>query len=88
MQQLPASATDQRTQLARRLAAEDSTTDTMNLDPVFVAEFANAGWLLDVPSEKAQQITDSGDYLEGAVDSVTWDDKVVAIPMWANTQVL
>ena len=43
IQLLPSSATDQRTQLARRLAAEDSTTDLMSLDPLFVPEFANAG---------------------------------------------
>ncbi len=88
VQQLPASATDQRTQLARRLAAEDSSTDLMNLDPVFVAEFANAGWLQKVPDDLASKITDGGDYLEGAADTVTWDDGVYAIPLWANTQVL
>ncbi len=88
VQELPSSATDQRTQLARRLAAEDSSTDLMNLDPVFVAEFANAGWLADVPEELATEITDGGDYLEGAADTVVWEDKVVAIPLWANTQVL
>lgn len=88
LQQLPTSATDQRIQLARRLAAEDSSTDLMNLDPVFVAEFANAGWLAEVPEEKSKDITDGGDYLAGPVETVTWDDKVYAIPMWANTQVL
>ncbi|GAA5124836.1 ABC transporter substrate-binding protein [Alloalcanivorax gelatiniphagus] len=88
VQELPASATDQRTQLARRLAAEDSSTDLMNLDPVFVAEFANAGWLQKIPDEIATDITDGGDYLQGAVDTVTWDDGVYAIPLWANTQVL
>ncbi|MBC2932909.1 extracellular solute-binding protein [Nocardioides sp. zg-1228] len=88
VQQLPSSATDQRTQLARRLAAEDSSTDIMNLDPVFVAEFANAGWLQEVPEELATEITDGGDYLEGAADTVVWDDTVYAIPLWANTQVL
>ena len=88
VQQLPASATDQRTQLARRLAAEDSSTDIMNLDPVFVAEFANAGWLQEVPEDLAGEITDGGDYLEGAADTVVWDETVYAIPLWANTQVL
>ena len=88
LQQLPTSATDQRIQLARRLAAEDSSTDLMNLDPVFVAEFANAGWLQEIPEEKASEITDGGDYLEGAVETVTWDDGVYAIPLWANTQLL
>ena len=87
VQLLPASATDQRTQLARRLAAEDSSTDLMNLDPVFVAEFANAGWLAEVEGDLAEAIT-GGEYLEGAAETVLWDDKVYAVPLWANTQVL
>ncbi len=88
VQLLPSSATDQRIQLARRLAAEDSSTDLMNLDPVFVAEFANAGWLAEVPSDLSQEIAEGDDYLEGAAETVIWDDKVFAIPLWANTQVL
>ncbi len=92
VQQLPSSATDQRTQLARRLAAKDSSTDLMNLDPVFVAEFANAGWLKEVTGGVADAVNGSlegqGDYLSGAAETVTWDDKVYAIPLWANTQVL
>ncbi|MBM9459779.1 extracellular solute-binding protein [Nocardioides sp. zg-536] len=92
VQLLPSSATDQRTQLARRLAAEDSSTDLMNLDPVFVAEFANAGWLKEVTGEPADKVNASiegdGEYLAGAADTVTWEDKVYAIPLWANTQVL
>lgn len=92
VQQLPSSATDQRVQLARRLAAKDSSTDLMNLDPVFLPEFANAEWLAEVPEEKSQQITQSvegdGDYLTGAASTVIWDDKVYAIPLWANTQIM
>ncbi|MGH3362859.1 MAG: extracellular solute-binding protein, partial [Nocardioides sp.] len=86
-QDLPTSATDQRTQLARRLAAEDSSTDLMNLDPVFVAEFANAGWLLELPDDMAETAT-GPDVLEGAAETVTWEDGVFAFPQWANTQVL
>jgi trehalose/maltose transport system substrate-binding protein len=96
VEQLPSSATDQRVQLARRLAAEDSSTDLMNLDPVFVAEFANAGWLAEVTDDNtdglASTISESaegeGEYLSGAAETVTWEDKVYAIPLWANTQVL
>lgn len=82
-QLLPTGATDQRVQLARRLAAEDDTTDLMNLDPVFVPEFANAGWLEKMPDDT---ITD--DTLEGIAETVRWDDGVYAAPLWANTQVL
>jgi multiple sugar transport system substrate-binding protein len=92
IQMLPTSATDQRVQLARRLAAEDSSTDLMNLDPVFVAEFANAGWLAEVEGDIADEVETSvegdGDYLKGAADTVTWEDGVFAFPLWANTQVL
>lgn len=87
IQLLPASATDQRTQLARRLAAKDSSTDLMSLDPVFVPEFANAEWLAPFEGEQADQVLDD-DVLKGAAETVQWDDKVVAAPQWANTQVL
>jgi multiple sugar transport system substrate-binding protein len=87
IQLLPASATDQRTQLARRLAAKDSSTDLMSLDPVFVPEFANAKWLAPFTGDLKGKVLDD-DVLEGAAKTVTWDDKVVAAPQWANTQVL
>jgi multiple sugar transport system substrate-binding protein len=87
IQLLPASATDQRTQLARRLAAKDSSTDLMSLDPVFVPEFANAKWLKPFEGSMADAVLDD-DVLKGAAETVTWDDQVVAAPQWANTQVL
>nr|MCW2727095.1 transporter substrate-binding protein [Aeromicrobium sp.] len=87
IQLLPASATDQRTQLARRLAAKDSSTDLMSLDPVFVPEFANAKWLAPFEGELADQVVDD-DVLQGAAETVRWNDEVVAAPQWANTQVL
>lgn len=84
---LPSSATDQRTQLARRLAAKDDSTDLMSLDPVFVPEFANAGWLAPFEGDLAGQVLDD-DVLKGAGETVQWNDQVVAAPQWANTQVL
>lgn len=87
IQLLPASATDQRTQLARRLAAKDSSTNLMSLDPVFVPEFANAGWLAPFEGEQADAVLDD-DVLAGAGETVMWEDEVVAAPQWANTQVL
>jgi multiple sugar transport system substrate-binding protein len=59
----------------------------MSLDPVFVAEFANAGWLEELPEDVASTATDD-DVLDGAAETVQWDDKVFAFPQWANTQVL
>ncbi|WP_229053146.1 extracellular solute-binding protein [Aeromicrobium sp. Leaf350] len=87
IQLLPSSATDQRTQLARRLAAGDSSTDLMSLDPVFVPEFASAGWLEPFTGDLADQVLDD-DVLEGAAQTVQWEDEVVAAPQWSNTQLL
>jgi multiple sugar transport system substrate-binding protein len=83
---LPQSASEQRVQLLRRLAAEDETIDLMSLDPPFTAEFAEAGFLLEIPEDEQSSLTDG--MLEGAVEGATFDEQVVAVPLWANTQVL
>ncbi|MFD1825940.1 MULTISPECIES: extracellular solute-binding protein [Mumia] len=83
---LPNDASQQREQLVRRLAAEDTSIDLMSLDPAFTAEFANAGFLETMPKE--QQTTLSEGMLDGAVAAATYDDNLVAVPLWSNTQVL
>lgn len=83
---LPNDATQQREQLIRRLAGGDSSVTLMSLDPPFVPEFAQAGFLLDIPQDRAQEFTDG--VVDSAVESATWQDKLVAIPFWANTQLL
>src|SRR5215203_4207867 len=50
-QVLPQSSDQQRIQLARRIAAGDPTIDLMSLDPPFTAEFANAGFLAEIPED-------------------------------------
>lgn len=83
---LPQSATEQRIQLLRRLVAEDSSISLMSLDPVFTAEFADAGFLEPLPADLAASL--ENETLAGAVQGATWDDRLVAAPLWANTQVL
>lgn len=83
---LPNSASAQREQLIRRLAANDSSIDLMSVDPPFVPEFAEAGFLLDIPDDRAEEFTDG--VVESAVTSATWKDELVGIPFWANTQLL
>ncbi|MGN0064192.1 MAG: extracellular solute-binding protein [Nocardioides sp.] len=86
-QVLPQASDQQRIQLARRLAAEDSAIDLMSLDPPFTAEFASAGFLEPVPDEARQQLEEQGTFA-GAMDAATWDDQLVVFPFWSNTQVL
>ena len=83
---LPTDATAQREQLLRRLAGSDSSVDLMSLDPPFTAEFATAGFLADIPEDRAAEFTEV--IFEPAVTSATWEDKLVAVPFWANTQLL
>ena len=86
IQTLPNDASQQREQLVRRLAAQDSSIDLMSLDPPFVAEFANAGFLRIFDESDADQLTKG--VLDAPLKTVYWDDKLVAAPFWANTQLL
>ena len=86
IQTLPNDASQQREQLVRRLAAKDSSIDLMSLDPPFVAEFANAGFLRVFDKADEAQLTKG--VLDAPLKTVYWDDKLVAAPFWANTQLL
>ena len=83
---LPREAGGQREQLVRRLAANDASIDIMSLDPIFIPEFAQAGFLAPVPEDVAERVTE--DVVESAIEGSTWDDELVAVPFWANTQIL
>jgi len=83
---LPREASAQREQLVRRLAANDASIDIMSLDPIFVPEFAQAGFLAPVPPEIAGRVTE--DVVPAAVETSTWDGELVAVPFWSNTQLL
>jgi multiple sugar transport system substrate-binding protein len=83
---LPRQASAQREQLVRRLAANDSSIDIMSLDPPFIPEFAQAGFLAPVPSDVAGRVTE--DVVQSAIEGSTWDGELVAVPFWANTQLL
>ncbi|MHA7208508.1 extracellular solute-binding protein [Arthrobacter sp. MDT1-65] len=83
---LPNDAASQREQLARRLAAGDASLDIMSLDPPFVPELAEPGFLAPVPEDVAETTTEN--VVEGAIAGATWKDELVTVPFWANTQIL
>jgi multiple sugar transport system substrate-binding protein len=85
-QVLPQDASQQRVQLARRLAAHDSGIDLMSLDPPFTAEFANAGFLAQIPQDMQSQLEQQS--FKGADAAATWNNQLVVFPFWSNTQVL
>jgi multiple sugar transport system substrate-binding protein len=84
--QLPRNSDAQREQLVRRLAAGDDSIDLMSLDVPFAPELAQAGFLAPVPDDVASEVSDG--VVAGALESATWDDELVAVPFWANTQLL
>jgi multiple sugar transport system substrate-binding protein len=83
---LPASADDQRLQLARRLAAADSSMDILGLDVTWEAEFAEAGWILPWTGTYKQQ-AEAGT-LKVPLQTATWKGQLVAVPYNSNTQLL
>ncbi|MBN9211657.1 MAG: extracellular solute-binding protein, partial [Microbacterium sp.] len=77
-------AASQREQLARRLAASDRSLDIMSLDPPFIPELAEPGFLAPVPDD----LRNTDGVVQGAVQSASWNDELVTVPFWANTQLL
>jgi multiple sugar transport system substrate-binding protein len=85
-QVLPQDANEQRIQLARRLAAQDSGIDLMSIDPPFTAEFSNAGFLAPIPQDLQDKLSQQS--FKSATEAATWDGQLVVAPFWSNTQVL
>src|SRR5512139_101865 len=85
-QVLPTDASQQRIQLARRLAAGDKSIDLMSIDPPYTAEFANAGYLAPLPADLSGKLEQQS--FDGATAAATWQGKLVVAPFWSNTQVL
>lgn len=74
-------ASEAHDQTVTQLSAESDTLDIVNMDVVWVAEFAEAGWLKpldDLFTEDMQE-----DYVERQVDAMNYDDHIWAVP-WFN----
>jgi multiple sugar transport system substrate-binding protein len=85
-QELPSRATDQREQIVRRLAANDSSVDLIGMDVIWTAEFANAGWLYPFPADARARL--SKGVLKGPLASATYQGKLWGAPYTSNTQLL
>ncbi|MGO9891631.1 MAG: extracellular solute-binding protein [Solirubrobacteraceae bacterium] len=83
---LSTSSDQQRVSLVRRLAANDSSIDILAMDVDWTAEFATAKWLKPVPASLAAQIKSVD--LPGPVQTATWQNRLWAIPINSNTELL
>ncbi|GAB7191321.1 ABC transporter substrate-binding protein [Kineococcus sp. NUM-3379] len=84
--QLPNNAAGQREQILRRLAANDTSMDILSLDPPYMAELAEAGFLRPFTAEEEQEFSE--DVLEGPLRQSLYEDTMYSAPFYANTQLL
>ncbi len=84
--QLPDDADAQRQQLVRRLAAKDSSIDLINMDVIWTAEFAEAGWIRPWSPTQAAQVTEGA--IPATVETATYKGRLWAAPYTSNTQLL
>ncbi|MER7891288.1 ABC transporter substrate-binding protein [Micromonospora sp. NPDC048909] len=83
---LPRQADDQRVQMVRRLAAEDSGMDVLGLDVTWTQEFASADWIREwTGADKAE--VEQGT-LAGPLETARYQDKLYAAPKNTNVQLL
>jgi multiple sugar transport system substrate-binding protein len=83
---LPTTASDQREQLVRRLAAKDSTVDLVGMDVIWTAEFANAGWIRPFPTSFTKQVT--AHVFPSSLKTAEFKDKLYGSPFNSNTELL
>jgi len=86
VQLLPTDASQQREQLVRRLAANDSTVDLIGMDVIWTAEFANAGWIKSWPESLGKQVT--ANVFASVIETASFEGKLYGAPFNSNTQLL
>jgi ABC-type glycerol-3-phosphate transport system substrate-binding protein len=83
---LPRQADDQRVQLVRRLAAEDTGMDVLGLDVTWTQEFASADWIREWTGQDKAEVEQGT--LTGPLDTARYQDKLYAAPKNTNVQLL
>ncbi|MCX5066077.1 ABC transporter substrate-binding protein [Micromonospora lupini] len=83
---LPRQADDQRVQMVRRLAAEDSGMDVLGLDVTWTQEFASADWIREWTGQDRSDVEQGT--LAGPLDTARYEDKLYAAPKNTNVQLL
>nr|MDT0659731.1 ABC transporter substrate-binding protein [Micromonospora sp. DSM 115978] len=83
---LPRQADDQRVQMVRRLAAEDTGMDVLGLDVTWTQEFASAEWILEWTGDRATEVERGT--LAGPLETAQYEDRLYAAPKNTNVQLL
>jgi multiple sugar transport system substrate-binding protein len=81
---LPEAANDQLAQLVANLQAKTDSYDVIDLDVVWTAEFASAGWIIPLPAGKFPL----RDFLSPAVATAMYQGRLYAVPDYSNADLL
>jgi multiple sugar transport system substrate-binding protein len=81
---LPEAANDQLAQLVANLQAKSDAYDVIDLDVVWTAEFASAGWIIPLPAGKFPL----PEFLPPAVATAEYQGRLYAIPYYSNADLL
>ncbi|SCL69535.1 ABC transporter substrate-binding protein [Micromonospora peucetia] len=83
---LPRQADDQRVQLVRRLAAQDSGMDVLGLDVTWTQEFASADWIREWTGPDKAEVEQGT--LAGPLETARYEEKLYGAPKNTNVQLL
>jgi len=81
---LPEAANDQLAQLVANLQAKSDAYDVIDLDVVWTAEFASAGWIIPLPAGKFPL----RQFLLPAVATAMYQGRLFAVPYYSNADLL
>ncbi|WP_346533203.1 ABC transporter substrate-binding protein [Micromonospora sp. DPT] len=83
---LPRQADDQRVQLVRRLAAQDTGMDVLGLDVTWTQEFASADWIREWTGQDKAEVEQGT--LTGPLETARYEGKLYGSPKNTNVQLL
>jgi len=81
---LPEAENGQLAQLTANLQAGSSAYDVIDMDVIWTAQFASAGWIIPLDGS----MFPLGDFLPPAVDTAMYDGHLWAVPYYSNAEVL
>jgi multiple sugar transport system substrate-binding protein len=82
----PSASTEVHQSLVQQLARKTGTPDVFTQDVVWIAEFAGAGWALDL--DQYFPASARGDYYPGLVAACTYQNKLTALPWFVDSGML
>jgi multiple sugar transport system substrate-binding protein len=82
----PSSSTEVHQQLVQQLGGGSGTPDVFTQDVIWIAEFAGAGWAMDL--SRAFGTSDREEYFPGLIDACTYDGKLTALPWFVDSGML